>query len=129
MTPRQRTAIAGEADDLREARDARAESFVRDAHGGSTVVVRAEGEVDLSTAPDLERRLRSALTARPGRLVVDLSGVWFLSAAGYDAIRRAMLFRSVVTRVELLLSANARRVLAMCAAYDHAHEVSLTQEE
>ncbi|MEU0513724.1 STAS domain-containing protein [Amycolatopsis sp. NPDC006125] len=45
-------------------------------------VVRATGEIDLSTAP----RLAETLAEQPGTVVLDLTGVAFLSAAGVQAM-------------------------------------------
>ncbi|OXM66676.1 MULTISPECIES: STAS domain-containing protein [Amycolatopsis] len=45
-------------------------------------VVRASGEIDLCTAP----RLAEALAGRPGPVVLDLTRVAFLSAAGVQAM-------------------------------------------
>ncbi len=51
---------------------------------GAAVVVRAVGEIDLASAPDLAAALRTGCVAvcRPHPLVVDLTEVRFLSAAG-----------------------------------------------
>ncbi|WP_431921301.1 STAS domain-containing protein [Amycolatopsis tucumanensis] len=45
-------------------------------------VVRATGEIDLSTAP----RLAETLAEQPGTVVLDLTRVAFLSAAGVQAM-------------------------------------------
>jgi anti-anti-sigma regulatory factor len=52
---------------------------------GSTVVVRAIGEVDLRTVDGLAAALRAGWVAAraPGRLVVDLSGIVFISWLGW----------------------------------------------
>jgi anti-anti-sigma factor len=52
---------------------------------GSALVVTAAGELDLLTAPALRTAIRAALD-RPGIVVVDLSGVTFLSSAGLDVL-------------------------------------------
>jgi len=46
------------------------------------IVVRVEGELDLRTAPLLERELRRAAAAGPRRLIVNLEGVAFMDASG-----------------------------------------------
>jgi anti-sigma B factor antagonist len=46
------------------------------------VVVSAAGEVDAFTTPDLRSELEAGLRSRPPGLVIDLSGVRFLSSAG-----------------------------------------------
>lgn len=58
--------------------------------GGATVV-RASGEVDLATVGRLEQQLRSACAQSPPTVpvVVELSEVSFLDAAGLSALVRA----------------------------------------
>ncbi|GHE84191.1 anti-anti-sigma factor [Amycolatopsis deserti] len=48
----------------------------------AAVVVQAAGELDSSTVPRLRAIVRAVLTAAPGVLVLDLSGVTFLGTAG-----------------------------------------------
>lgn len=47
-----------------------------------TVVLLVTGEIDMLTAPALDRRLTESTTSGHRRVVVDLSGVTFLSSAG-----------------------------------------------
>jgi anti-sigma B factor antagonist len=61
----------------------------------SVVVVRIAGEIDMSTTPELVERLLPAAESGLRGLVVDLSGVGFMGAAGIhvleqlqDALRR-----------------------------------------
>jgi anti-anti-sigma factor len=53
---------------------------------GWTLVVAVEGDVDLSTAPMLRHALEEALGRTPRRVVVDLSLVRFLNAAGLEVL-------------------------------------------
>ena len=53
---------------------------------GRRVVVRAAGELDLATAPLLRRAIVSAGSPGPLDVVVDLSGVTFVDAAGLGAL-------------------------------------------
>jgi anti-anti-sigma factor len=46
------------------------------------VVLCLDGELDLSTAPELERELVRALQRRPERVVVDLGRSWTAPAWG-----------------------------------------------
>jgi anti-sigma B factor antagonist len=50
------------------------------------VVLCAQGELDLATAPALRRALASAAAGEPVDLVVDLSGVTFVDASGLAAL-------------------------------------------
>jgi anti-anti-sigma factor len=81
-------------------------------HDGSlTAVVR--GEIDLATAPALDRELEEATARGPGRLVVDMSGVTFLDSSGCHVLVRAHR-RADGTGVELALAGlngACRRVL------------------
>jgi anti-sigma B factor antagonist len=53
---------------------------------GDAMIVRAEGELDLHTAPTLQAEIDSALETKPPRVVVDLSGVDFMDSTGLSVI-------------------------------------------
>src|SRR5215212_590418 len=54
-----------------------------------TVVVRPSGELDVLTAPQLDRVLESVV-GHFGAVVLDMSGVRFVDCAGLTPIRRAL---------------------------------------
>lgn len=56
-----------------------------------TVLVRVSGEVDLSTARRLDELLQSRIGGEVAEVVVDLSGVTFISVAGLNSLLRAQL--------------------------------------
>ncbi|MGK3201761.1 STAS domain-containing protein [Amycolatopsis sp. MEPSY49] len=56
-----------------------------------TVLVRVSGEVDLSTARRLDELLQSRIRGAVDEVVVDLSGVTFISVAGLNSLLRAQL--------------------------------------
>ncbi len=56
-----------------------------------TVLVRVSGEVDLSTARRLDELLQSRIRGDVEEVVVDLSGVTFISVAGLNSLLRAQL--------------------------------------
>jgi anti-anti-sigma factor len=56
---------------------------------GDTVVVSAEGIVDMAAAPDLAGQIRAILRRRPSVLVVDLTDVDFLATAGMSVLMEA----------------------------------------
>jgi anti-sigma B factor antagonist len=58
----------------------------RDEHG---VVLGLRGEVDLGSAPELERNLSEIDGERPGRLLIDLSKVDFMDSTGLALLLRA----------------------------------------
>lgn len=49
-------------------------------------VVSASGDVDMISAPALEKAIRSVLGKKPAALVVDLSAVDFLASAGMGVL-------------------------------------------
>lgn len=53
---------------------------------GSAVVLHVYGEVDLSTAGELEQAVAAELAAEPTDLVVDLTDVTFLDSAGLGVL-------------------------------------------
>ena len=50
--------------------------------GADTIVVRACGEVDLETNPELSAGIAAAIAQQPAVLVLDLTGVSFCSSCG-----------------------------------------------
>jgi anti-sigma B factor antagonist len=56
---------------------------------GDEAVVALAGELDLSTAPQVERELEAAEGQRPERLVIDLRGVSFLDSTGLRVVLSA----------------------------------------
>ena len=58
---------------------------------GQTVVVRPEGEIDLSRSPGFRNHLVSLQSSAPvGRLVVDLQGVPYMDSSGLATLVEAM---------------------------------------
>jgi anti-sigma B factor antagonist len=53
---------------------------------GDATIVRAEGELDLHTAPTLQAEIDSVLEQQPGLIVVDLSKVDFMDSTGLSVI-------------------------------------------
>ncbi len=60
------------------------------------------GELDLASAPGLEQQLRDAQTAAPRRVVVDLSRLDFIDAAGLHVLLDARARMLEAGRVLLL---------------------------
>ena len=54
-----------------------------------TVVLALSGELDLASAPMLERELREAEATGPRRIVIDLGGLAFMDSTGLQALLRA----------------------------------------
>jgi anti-anti-sigma factor len=81
-------------------------------HHNGTVVVRPTGELDLATAPELERVLGD-LIGRHWALVVDLSEVTFADCAGLRPIRRALAQPYLVSLRSSGVRPQVRRVLEL----------------
>jgi anti-sigma B factor antagonist len=58
----------------------------RDEHG---VVLELSGEIDLSSAPELERELSAIEDQKPGRILIDLGNVSFMDSTGLALMLRA----------------------------------------
>lgn len=56
---------------------------------GDTTRISLDGELDLASAPELERELREAEESSPARIVIDLSGLGFMDSTGLQALLRA----------------------------------------
>jgi anti-sigma B factor antagonist len=58
-------------------------------HEADAIVLVLSGELDLASAPSLERELREAEATGPDRLVIDLGGLAFMDSTGLQALLRA----------------------------------------
>lgn len=56
---------------------------------GDAVIIVLQGELDLASAPDLERELKDAEATSPNRVTIDLSGLGFMDSTGLQALLRA----------------------------------------
>lgn len=77
------------AADSDESASVRTTPVVTAQHLRDAVVLTVAGEVDMTTAPDLENAVRQSLEQRPATLVIDLSGADFLSSAGIAVLMLA----------------------------------------
>lgn len=57
---------------------------------GSATVVAVTGELDVSTAPELEERLQQLIDGGSADLVVDLSAIDFLDSTGLGVMVKAL---------------------------------------
>lgn len=81
----------------------------RERAGPGRVVLRVLGDIDLMTAPAYRDRLFDAIRAGTDRIVVDLSGVTFFSAAGISLLAGAWT-RARTLGVDLRLAAPSKQV-------------------
>ena len=72
-------------------------------------VVQVDGEVDMVTAPALERQVVALLGEKPKVLIIDLTGVRFFSSAGLAVL--ALAPREADEATELRVVANDPAVL------------------
>jgi anti-anti-sigma factor len=56
---------------------------------GDAVLIALSGELDLASAPDLERELKEAEATNPSRVSIDLSRLGFMDSTGLQALLRA----------------------------------------
>ena len=56
---------------------------------GDAVLIVLQGELDLASAPELERELREAEGTTPTRVTIDLSGLGFMDSTGLQSLLRA----------------------------------------
>jgi anti-sigma B factor antagonist len=82
---------------------------------GQTLTLRAQGEIDVSTAPELRRHLEEAVAGGATRVVADLTAVDFIDSAGIGVLveghrRLEEADRALVLRVS---NPSTLRVLAM----------------
>jgi anti-sigma B factor antagonist len=76
------------------------------------VVVVVSGEIDIHTAPELERALVDELGREPTDLVVDMGGVAFIDCGGIDALIVAAGKARLLGR-SFALRSPSRRVLRL----------------
>lgn len=81
-------------------------------HGVQTISVR--GELDLSTAPDLEGPLEQALENGEGSVIIDLTRCEFIDSTGIALIVRAW---------QRLQSGSNGRALVICSQNDQVRRV------
>jgi anti-anti-sigma factor len=90
-------------------------------HLDGTVLVCPIGELDLATAPELERVL-DGLASEPSTIEIDLSGLTFVDCAGLRPVREALRRGQSLGRHVRLSSARpgvVRRVLELTGLDDH----------
>jgi anti-sigma B factor antagonist len=76
---------------------------------GDAMVISLNGELDLASAPDLERELRDAEAGEPARVVIDLKGLGFMDSTGLQALLRARE-RAGSSQYELVLRRGSHQV-------------------
>ncbi|MEV6820371.1 STAS domain-containing protein [Nocardiopsis dassonvillei] len=107
------------------------EAVLREEHTGSRqVLVRVRGEIDLATVPSYRDDLFDALRTDADRVVVDLSGVTFFSAAGVSLLAAAWI-QAEALGMDLRLAApseQVRRVLGLLGTHELSPVYATTEE-
>ncbi len=80
-------------------------------------VIAVRGELDLSTAPDLEEPLNAALDGGQGSVLIDLSGCEFIDSTGIALIVRAW------QQLEGAENSDPDGRLVLCSANDQVRRV------
>lgn len=78
----------------------------------NAVIVRAHGELDVATAPVLDRALVDCAREHPSRLIVDLADVPFMDASGLRVLVSAR-GRQHEDHGEMLIAHPSRQVLRL----------------
>jgi anti-anti-sigma factor len=76
---------------------------------GDVIVVALDGELDLASAPELERELVRAEGDAPRRIVIDLAQLGFMDSTGLQSLLRARE-RAAAGRYELALRRGPHQV-------------------
>ena len=97
-------------------------------HGRASVVV-VSGDIDMVTAPEVEKALITAVRARPDTLVVDLTGVAFLGSAGLTALVAARQEAGDATAVRVVAKGSATARPLQLTGLDQEIPLFATREE
>lgn len=93
-----------------------------------SIIVAAEGEVDVSCASELRDAIDEALSAQPAGVIVDLAQVPYIDSTGIGVLVGAA-HRAIDTAVPLRVAnpqRNVKRVLGMLRVTD---ELGITEAE
>lgn len=100
------------------------------AREGACLVVSVRGEVDLVTAPELERALRTASVPGTSDLIVDLSETSFFDSTGIHALLRAGAHAAPVgVRLSIVAGSSCVRRVLRIAGIDRLYDVHETMQE
>jgi anti-sigma B factor antagonist len=94
---------------------------------GQSVVVEVDGELDLASAPELERALRQAWLQERGLVVVDLTDLRFIDMAGLRSLLTAQ--QQAEQEGRQLLLANVPDAVRRVMALAHVDEVLAIMED
>jgi anti-sigma B factor antagonist len=83
-----------------------------------TVVVEADGDVDLGTAPRLWEMLSARLHGGTAKVIVNLSEVEFFGVTGLRVLQRAQLLADETGTLLFVFSGESRSVRRMLDLYD-----------
>jgi len=67
-----------------------ADDLVHIESDADTVIVRPQGDVDMSRSPQLRQALRDAMATKPRSLIVDLGEVGYMDSSGLATLVEAM---------------------------------------
>jgi anti-sigma B factor antagonist len=100
--------------------------------GHSECVVRAEGEIDLASAPELREVLTAELRVGPAKLIIDMAGVTFIDSTGLSAMIDAfkqgqatgtqVVLRAPSVRVRRVLEVSGLDKVLLVVVADPPHE-------
>ena len=88
----------------------------------ASTVCTVTGEVDLASAPALSAQLRHALDTHPARLIIDMTAVTLLGAAGIHVLEDIQMRCAGCAELALVYTGEpVRTVLALCGITNQIH--------
>jgi anti-anti-sigma factor len=88
----------------------------------ASTVCTVTGEVDLASAPALSAQLHHALTTHPARLIIDMTAVTLLGAAGIHVLEDIQMRCAGCAELTLVYTGEpVRTVLALCGITNRIH--------
>lgn len=103
---------------------------LREEHIDEVLVLRVKGRLDAIASPEIERRIFDAIHKGQVKLLIDMSGITYLSSAGIRMLLsttkklRTLSGKLVVCN----MAANVSDVLKM-SGFDHILDMSKNEEE
>jgi len=79
---------------------------------GQTCIVTVDGDVNIDCSAEFQRDLLALAQKKPGRIVLDLSGVHFMDSSGVASLVK-LLSAAKKSKMELRLAALDERVLGI----------------
>jgi anti-sigma B factor antagonist len=106
--------------DITRSSSQRGDLTLSTSHEQSSLAIKLFGELDLATAPDLERAIERADGTNATEIVIDLSGLEFVDSTGLSVLIR-IARRSTMNRGRLRLlrgQGQVEEVMTLCRLHE-----------